>query len=89
MATSGVVLGGVPRAVGLHHHHRQPVGDDVVHLARDPGPLVGGRQRDLLLGLEARSWAPRSTSASTYAARVRPERPSAHAVTTNAETVMK
>ena len=39
---------GVPRAVGLHHDHRQAVGHHVVHLPGDPGPLVQRRQLDLL-----------------------------------------
>jgi hypothetical protein len=44
----GVVRRRVARAVGLHHDRRQPVRDDVVHLAGDPRPLVRGRERDLL-----------------------------------------
>ena len=28
--------------LGLHHHDAEAVGHDVVHLARDPGPLLGG-----------------------------------------------
>ena len=38
----GVLGRGVARAVGLDHHHRQAVGDDVVHLASDAGALVLG-----------------------------------------------
>ena len=30
-----------PRAAGLDDHHAHRVGDDVVHLARDPAPLLG------------------------------------------------
>ena len=38
----GIALGHVAGAVGERDHDREVVGDDVVHLARDPRPLVGG-----------------------------------------------
>ncbi len=46
----GVLGGGVAGAVGLDHDHRQPVGDHVVHLARDARALVAGGELDLALG---------------------------------------
>jgi hypothetical protein len=33
----------VPDGSDLQHHHADGVGDDVVQLARDPGPLLGRR----------------------------------------------
>ncbi len=50
-AASGSVGTGVPAAVGLGDHHGQRVGDDVVHLARDPGPLGSGGRSGLLVAL--------------------------------------
>ena len=47
-AAAGSWRGGVPRAVGLHHHHREAVRHHVVHLAGDPGPLVQRGELDLL-----------------------------------------
>ena len=41
----------VAGALGLDDHHRQAVGDDVVHLAGDAGPLGGGGELGLLLAL--------------------------------------
>ena len=43
-----------PRAAGLDDHHRDAVGDDVVHLARDPAALVGDRARGVGLALLVR-----------------------------------
>ena len=43
---------GEHRPVGERDHHRQVVGDDVVHLPRDPGALGGGRDTALLVALE-------------------------------------
>ena len=45
----GVALEDAARAARLHDHHRDRVGDHVVHLARDPAALVGRRAGDLLL----------------------------------------
>ena len=43
----------MPHGAGLQHHHADRVGDDVVQLAGDPGPLLGdGEPRgDLALAL--------------------------------------
>ena len=46
-----VVLDRIAGTVGQRDHHRHVVGDDVVHLARDPCPLRGGGQPALLVAL--------------------------------------
>ena len=53
---SGIVVDRVGGAVGERDHHREVVGDDVVHLARDPRALGGGGEPALLvaLGLQSR-----------------------------------
>ena len=38
-------------SVAQGHHDREVMGNDVMHLARDPGALVGGRQLELVLVL--------------------------------------
>ena len=48
----GVGVRGVPPAVGLRDDHGQGVGDDVVHLPGDPGPLGGRRDLRLLVALD-------------------------------------
>ena len=45
----GVALQDPPRAAGLHDHDADAVGDDVVHLARDPPALLGGGAQRLAL----------------------------------------
>ena len=45
----GVALEDPPRAARLHDHHADAVGDDVVHLAREPAALVGRRAQRLQL----------------------------------------
>ena len=52
VAAARVGVGGVPAAVGLRDHHRQRVGDDVVHLAGDARALRGGREPRLLVTLD-------------------------------------
>ena len=39
-ARANLLLGGDR----LHHHHREPVRDHIMDLARDPGPLTGDRR---------------------------------------------
>ena len=49
-APVGVLGGERPTALGLHHDHRERVGDDVVQFAGDPGALLdGGAALPLLL----------------------------------------
>jgi hypothetical protein len=41
---SGLADGQPLSRAGLHDHHRNRVGDDVVKLSGDPGPLIADRQ---------------------------------------------
>ena len=47
-ARAGSLVEDPARAAGLHDHHADAVGDDVVHLARDPAALLGGGAQRLL-----------------------------------------
>jgi hypothetical protein len=76
----GVLGRGVAGAVGLHDDDREPVRDDVVHLPGDPGALVGGRQRDPLLGVAGDPVAALDDGVDVglAGARGRAERPADH-----------
>ena len=54
----GILLGGVATAVGLRDDDRERVRDDVVHLARDPGPLGRRRQLGLVVALDLEALGP-------------------------------
>ena len=85
----GVLLGGVPGAVGLDDHAGDAVRDDVVHLAGHAGAFLRGRRLRASLGLGGHPLAPLHQGCLVRAAdaRLRAERPRRDDDRTHAEQV--